>query len=494
MNSRLRLISLVGVAALAALAITLPLIAQDPPRLPHHRYKLTQIGTFGGPNNTWASGPGFANENYLNHAGATVGVADTDTTDPFYPNCWYDCYVGHAFTFQNGTLTDLGTLPGTNSSWSSGLNDSGLVVGFSENGLVDPATGYPEYHGVTWTNGAISDLGTLGGSVSAAIAVNESGQVVGFATNSISDQYSTSLGPCTTQNCWPVTTQIRAVLWQGGQMQDLGTLGTGNDAVAYLVNASGQIAGVSYTNMTPNPTTGFPTQDGFLWSSGQMTDLGTLGGTVSRVFGLNNRGQVVGRSNIAGDQMFHAFIWDRGVLTDLGTLGGPNSDAFAIADSGVVAGTSGTTVPNTPHAFIWRNGTMTDLGTLPGDTVSFSLDVNSSGTVVGDSCDSRACNTERAFIWENGSMVDLNALVTAGAPTDLTLLYAYAIADSGEILAQAQFVNGDTRIVVLTPTGDCDSNCEQRIIESQNRLPAVQFGRGIRSPRFGKSANRHGGF
>jgi probable HAF family extracellular repeat protein len=39
---------------------------------------------------------------------------------------------------------------------------------------------------------------------------------------------------------------------------------------------------------------------------------------------INNQGQVIGISTLAGDQTYHPFLWDRGTLKDLGTLGGNN--------------------------------------------------------------------------------------------------------------------------------------------------------------------------
>jgi probable HAF family extracellular repeat protein len=195
-------------------------------------------------------------------------------------------------------------------------------MGISQNGEIDPLIpGFPELRAVLWQNGEITDLGTLeGGYESVASAVNSRGQVVGFETNLISDPFS-----------FFDTTRTPAFLWQNGTMQDLGTLG-GPDAVALLMNERAQVAGFAYTNSMPNPDNGplcapnVPTIDPFLWEKGEMVDLGTLGGTCGSASGLNNRGQVIGLSSLAGNLTHHPFLWTKpGPIQELDTLGGERS-------------------------------------------------------------------------------------------------------------------------------------------------------------------------
>jgi probable HAF family extracellular repeat protein len=491
----------------ASPASAAPMVDSDS-RQQYHHYKLVDMGTFGGPESHINGFEYQGAAQNVDNGGSLAGWADTSMPDPFASSgnafgnfCFNtDCFVSHAFQFQNGVTTDLGTLPGGLNSASSWISSNGFVAGTSQDGELDPLdAGFPEDQAVVWEKGKIISLGNLpeGGYESGGQAVNSHGQAVGWAFNTVPDPNSLGMLSPFYDYYEPVYAyQMRAFLWENGGMKDLGTLGTGTDAWAMAINDKGQVMGISYTNATPNQVmTGcssgapMPTQDPFLWERGKMTDLGTLGGTCGTPFWMNDSGEIVGASDLAGDENAHAFLWtEASGMQDLGTLGGSNSAASMVNDSGVVVGGSFVAGGGNFHAFLW-DGTMQDLGTLGGCAYAFSI--NAKGQVVGNG--GGGCETT-SFLWEGvGPMADLNALVSPHV--DLLVTGALNINDSGEIAGQATDMSGHSSAILLIP---CDENhpniegCDYSMVDAataneyqsplQVAAPPAPAGQGTVSP------------
>jgi probable HAF family extracellular repeat protein len=437
--------SITAITLLAALAIPVSLAADDEGdhHHKHHHYKLIDVGTLGGLQSTVVAG------RPLNNHGTVVGCADTSTSDPNYPNFnpflppfVADPFIFHTFEFEKGRVIDVGSLPGVNSSCESFLTDGGLIVGGSENGLIDPLTGWPAMEAVAWQDGQVTNIGTFGGNESFAIWANKRGQVVGAAANTVADPYSVFFG-------WG--TQTRAFLWENGSKQDLGTLG-GPDAFAITIDDRGHVFGVSYTSYTPNPLTGIPPYDGFLWKKekGMMDIPNGFGGTQINPYFANNRDQMVGNASFADEATYHPFLWSDGKFIDLGTFGGTQGEGAWIND-GAVTGQAATP-DGAVHAFLWSKGVLTDLGTVDGDTCSGGLSINSANQIVGVSfaCDHSVAH---AFLFEEGQIVDLNTLVPPGS--DLQLVLPNDINDKGEIAGFGSSSNSESHAFLLIP---CDEN------------------------------------
>ncbi len=212
------------------------------------------------------------------------------------------------------------------------------------------------------------------------------------------------------------------------------------------INNLSQVVGHFPAGAFPN-SHGFPYFHGCLWDKGKRTEMPTLGGWYSEAGNINDRGQVLGTSTVAGTErpgtlVTRPCLWDGYTLTDLdadprfrgtsavhiapsgavyavsppqgqnkqrhlwfypagfgpgirrdfGVVGGPEIKPLFINDRGMVVGTWGTGEKHNAadtlgvrRAFAWHPGQRkwTDLGTLGGRD-SKPTALNISGQVVGD--------------------------------------------------------------------------------------------------------------
>jgi probable HAF family extracellular repeat protein len=193
-------------------------------------------------------------------------------------------------------------------------------------------------------------------------------------------------------------------------MQDLGTLPGDAGAWANGISGDGQVVVGATYKVRPNYLVEYYKAVRWDVASGTITDLGSLGGTISEAYAANRDGSVIVGSSQLIDGQTHAFRWtEAGGMQDLDKTPGNSSVANDVnADGSVVVGYSGDT------AFRWTEPTgMISLGVLSGQSYSYATHVSDDGeTVIGDS-------GGRAFIWNAafgtpaGVIQDLDHLQTS---------------------------------------------------------------------------------
>jgi probable HAF family extracellular repeat protein len=184
----------------------------------------------------------------------------------------------------------------------------------------------------------------------------------------------------------------------GWRLSELELLPGGRHGSAVAVNDKGVVVGVS--------DTADDTHHAVLWRGGRIADLGTLGGWQSEPTGLNRHGVVVGWSETQPGRLGErrAFIWADDEMNDLGALAAASGEFVpaAINDDGLVVGSCRTTPASVWHAVVWKSGEMTDLGVLARGHFqsSHARDIDDQGRIVGEATVDNM-NTV-PVMWENG--------------------------------------------------------------------------------------------
>jgi probable HAF family extracellular repeat protein len=260
--------------------------------------------------------------------GVIVGISELPESDPLAQSfsCWPffaaavpTGRICQGFRWQNGNMTALPPFPGGYSSYATGINNRGQIVGWAENGVhdssCDPAFQVLQFRAVIWQpDGRMQELPPLpGDSTSAATAINDLGQVVG-----ISGDCGVAVGSVSAKH---------AVLWQNGIPTDLGNIGGDAWNTPTAINNHGTIVG--FANTLPGIAR---TYEAFIWTeSTGMKSLGKIPGDLrSEALGLNEKNQIVGLSR-GGPYLFRAVLWQDNTLTDMNTLTMPGSPFLLLA-------------------------------------------------------------------------------------------------------------------------------------------------------------------
>jgi probable HAF family extracellular repeat protein len=170
---------------------------------------------------------------------------------------------------------------------------------------------------------------------------------------------------------------------------DIGTLGLGTSFLS-AINDRNEAVGWSQL-------AGSDSEHAVLWQDGQLVDLGVLPGFHTSVaIGINDHGQIVGGSRELDRFTTRATLWDRGQIIDISPPGATDCGAIDINNRGDIVGSCGTAV-------LWRNGEVISLGLPPGYTASVAVAINDAGIVVGNLTENQALRST-PFRWADGVM------------------------------------------------------------------------------------------
>ena len=228
--------------------------------------------------------------------------------------------IPRTYGYIDGPTTpvrSVGVLAGGRNSSIMGVNNLGMGTGWADNS-------WGQRQAVVYSNGALRNIHTLTGTSSTdswGAAINDQGHVTG---STLDDQRAE-----------------RAFVYNGQSLSILSDLGQASRGMD--INQSGLVVG-NYTALADSAYGAV--SRGFLFDGQNTVDLGSLGGGLTEVQGINASGLIVGRSTVTSSTDWHVFVsngqqmTDVTALLDASAMGWELVTATDINDLGQIVGTA----------------------------------------------------------------------------------------------------------------------------------------------------------
>ena len=316
---------------------------------------------------------------------------------------------------QTFDVVDLGTLPGTNASYSHAINDDGVVIGTSGLGT----TGSPSRLFAWQQSTGMRDLIAPQTLPNQFLRLNASGQIAGI---------------------WQRGGATYPFLWDNGAFRELP-----QPSANWVKSIDRLTDGGVLMFRGPTPTSGCPSQSSLLYQ-GALYDVSTVLGNCWDPRDVDDGPSIAGSFRVSGPfASYDAAIWRPSgteLLVSRRPPGGiiiPNTYS-RIAPGGIGTGTLGSAAS---YMFVLGPGNNYVELQSPVGGALFPYGMNRWGEVAANGVGV----STRGYLVRNNRLVDLTS-VAAG----FNILSVADINNKGHIAALARLPNGEVHAVVIRPT------------------------------------------
>ncbi len=375
-------------------------------------------------------------------------------------------------------IIDLGKVEGGTNSFAYGINNTGETVGFGNGPLTTNSDGdqVREFgsHAIQFADAGLVDLGALvDGTNSFALSINDSGVIVGYSDETRTETDSDGNQTQVTENF--------ATMFNSGVVTKIPGLTGLTQTRVFNINNNDFVVGTGRVDIDPDDSV-VAVERGFVINTAgtglEIMPSLTVDSVArqSHALSINDMGNIVGWSeaDVDGVLVVRAFMTSVNAATtleELPNLGTRVTIARDINNQGVIVGSARhSTNSSRTVAFVYDSTNDSELTRLPFFESRFdnaiANAINDSGQIVGQalvSVPTSGINT--GFLYENNELKNLNNLIPCDSGWRID--NATNINNNGEIIGhglRTEVVAGETinevRAFKLMPTGGTIEICE----------------------------------